>query len=349
MVARAATWPQHVTAPVNRRSVNRRRSQRVATCGPVAHRSGSSCPSDEGRTVENALRDGQSNGSPITGPLGVIKRHHGPRAGGAPTADRSNSTDLRSAPAAPTDDGCASSKSAVATASTIRGGVLVDRRHRRAAASQILEPVASLILAELRTAVATAGGVHPDVEVARCWTRGCARTRSGATANSGLTLPGTTRAVAGGVAARCAVGRFELDEIAGRTPGFVVADLQALVREAAALQAASRRCVRGGDPEIPASGSVGALSVIRPLASVGHRGSNCGSDVGRRRRWSPLPLTRSRAVAATNIRTRSSAWRRLRRGVLCCTGRRAGRDLRGAGHWRPSGRLSVHAVKGAQS
>ena len=60
-------------------------------------------------------------------------------------------------------------------------------------------------------------------------------------------------------------GDLDLDEIAGRTPGFVVADLAALVREAA-LRAASRASTDGQPPKLNQDDLVGALSVIRPLS-----------------------------------------------------------------------------------
>jgi transitional endoplasmic reticulum ATPase len=60
-------------------------------------------------------------------------------------------------------------------------------------------------------------------------------------------------------------GDLDLDEIAGRTPGFVVADLAALIREAA-LRAASRASADGQPPKLNQDDLVGALSVIRPLS-----------------------------------------------------------------------------------
>ena len=58
---------------------------------------------------------------------------------------------------------------------------------------------------------------------------------------------------------------LNLDEIAGRTPGFVVADLAALVREAA-LRAAARASADGKPPALTQDDLTGALTVIRPLS-----------------------------------------------------------------------------------
>ena len=54
-------------------------------------------------------------------------------------------------------------------------------------------------------------------------------------------------------------------EIADRTPGFVVADLAALVREAA-LRAAARASADGEPPKLTQDDLLGALNVIRPLS-----------------------------------------------------------------------------------
>ena len=58
---------------------------------------------------------------------------------------------------------------------------------------------------------------------------------------------------------------LKLDEIAERTPGFVVADLSALVREGA-LRAAARASADGKPPVLTQDDLMGATTVIRPLS-----------------------------------------------------------------------------------
>src|SRR5207249_2060465 len=60
-----------------------------------------------------------------------------------------------------------------------------------------------------------------------------------------------------------------LEEVAARTPGFVVADLASLVREAA-VRAAHREEAAGGDqPAVRAEDFAAALEVVRPTAMDG--------------------------------------------------------------------------------
>jgi SpoVK/Ycf46/Vps4 family AAA+-type ATPase len=129
------------------------------------------------------------------------------------------------------------------------------------------EPVAALILAELRTAVATEGvaliatSARPDQLDARL------RAPELCDRELGLPLPdaGTRKALLEALLKPAPTGDLNLDEIAGRTPGFVVADLAALVREAA-LRAASRASADGQPPTLNQDDLVGALTVIRPLS-----------------------------------------------------------------------------------
>jgi transitional endoplasmic reticulum ATPase len=129
------------------------------------------------------------------------------------------------------------------------------------------EPVASLILGELRTAVASEGvaliatSARPDQLDARL------RAPDLCDRELGLPLPdaGTRKALLESLLRNVPTGDLDLDEIASRTPGFVVADLAALVREAA-LRAASRASADGRPPELKQEDLVGALSVIRPLS-----------------------------------------------------------------------------------
>ncbi|WP_374023104.1 AAA family ATPase [Mycobacterium sp. HNNTM2301] len=129
------------------------------------------------------------------------------------------------------------------------------------------EPVAALILGELRTAVATEGvaliatSARPDQLDARL--------RAPDLCDRELSLPlpdaGTRKALLESLLKSVPAGGLNLDEIAARTPGFVVADLAALLREAA-LRAASRASTDGRPPELNQEDLVGALTVIRPLS-----------------------------------------------------------------------------------
>ena len=129
------------------------------------------------------------------------------------------------------------------------------------------EPVAALILGELRTAVATEGvaliatSARPDQLDARL--------RAPDLCDRELSLPlpdaGTRKALLESLLKSVPAGSLDLVEIASRTPGFVVADLAALVREAA-LRAASRASTDGRPPELNQEDLLGALTVIRPLS-----------------------------------------------------------------------------------
>jgi transitional endoplasmic reticulum ATPase len=131
-----------------------------------------------------------------------------------------------------------------------------------------VEPVAALILGELRTAVASEGvaliatSALPDQLDARL--------RAPDLCDRELNLPlpdAATRKALLESLLRSAptTGDLNLDEIASRTPGFVVADLAALVREAA-LRAASRASSDGQPPQLNQEDLAGALTVIRPLS-----------------------------------------------------------------------------------
>jgi transitional endoplasmic reticulum ATPase len=147
------------------------------------------------------------------------------------------------------------------------------------------EPVASLILGELRNAVASEGvaliatSARPDQLDARL------RAPDLCDRELGLPLPdaGTRKALLESLLRNVPTGELNLDEIASRTPGFVVADLAALVREAA-LRAASRASADGRPPEVKQEDLVGALTVIRPLSRSASEEVSVGnitlSDVG---------------------------------------------------------------------
>src|SRR6185436_19806075 len=129
------------------------------------------------------------------------------------------------------------------------------------------EPVATLILTELRTAVDTPGvafvatSAVPDAIDARL------RAPDLCDRELGLSLPdGSTRKALLEVLLRGVPATdLALDEIGERTPGFVVADLAAVVREAA-LRAAARASSDGQTPALTQDDLTGALSVIRPLS-----------------------------------------------------------------------------------
>jgi transitional endoplasmic reticulum ATPase len=147
------------------------------------------------------------------------------------------------------------------------------------------EPVAALILGELRTAVATEGvaliatSARPDQLDARL------RAPDLCDRELGLPLPdaGTRKALLDALLKPVPTADLSLDEIAARTPGFVVADLAALVREAA-LRAASRASADGQPPKLNQDDLVGALTVIRPLSRSASEELTVGSvtldDVG---------------------------------------------------------------------
>ncbi|OBB95644.1 AAA family ATPase [Mycobacterium sp. 852002-30065_SCH5024008] len=147
------------------------------------------------------------------------------------------------------------------------------------------EPVAALILGELRTAVATEG-VALIATSART-DQLDARLRAPDLCDRELSLPlpdaGTRKALLESLLKSVPAGALDLNEIASRTPGFVVADLAALLREAA-LRAASRASTDGRPPELNQDDLVGALTVIRPLSRSGSEEVTVGNvtlnDVG---------------------------------------------------------------------
>ncbi len=129
------------------------------------------------------------------------------------------------------------------------------------------EPVAALILGELRAAVATEGvaliatTARPDQLDPRL--------RAPDLCDRELSLPlpdaGTRKALLESLLKPAPTGELDFGEIASHTPGFVVADLAALVREAA-LRAASRASTDGQPPKLSQEDLLGALTVIRPLS-----------------------------------------------------------------------------------
>lgn len=143
------------------------------------------------------------------------------------------------------------------------------------------EPVAALILAELRTAVASDGvaliatSARPDQLDPRL--------RSPELCDRELSVPlpdtATRKALLEALLKDVPAGNLDLDEISSRTPGFVVADLAALMREAA-LRAASRASNDGQPPKLQQEDLLGALTVIRPLSRSASASVVAGWQIG---------------------------------------------------------------------
>ncbi|MCA4726325.1 AAA family ATPase [Mycolicibacterium fortuitum] len=235
------------------------------------------------------------------------------------------------------------------------GGVLlisdVDALLPAAAADRTPEPVAALIIGELREAVATRGvafiatsavpvGVDPRLRAPDLCDRELA-----------LTLPdGATRKALLEVLLR-GVPRAELNlgEIADRTPGFVVADLAALVREGA-LRAASRASADGTEPVLWQEDLTGALTVIRPLSRSAAEEVSVGSvtldDVG-----DMVETKQALTEAVLWPLQHPDTFQRLGveppRGVLLYGPPGCGKTFL-VRALASSGKLSVHAVKGAE-
>ncbi|GJF08501.1 ATPase [Mycolicibacterium cyprinidarum] len=213
------------------------------------------------------------------------------------------------------------------------------------------EPVAGLILAELRKTVAAKGvafiatsAVPDNLDVRLRAPDLCDR-------ELGLSLPdGNTRAQLLEVLLRgVPAGDLNLTEISERTPGFVVADLAALVREGA-LRAAARASDDGAAPQLTQQDLTGALGVIRPLSRSATEELSIGSvtleDVG-----DMVDTKRALTEAVLWPLQHPETFERLGvqppRGVLLYGPPGCGKTyvVRALAS---SGRLSVHAVKGAE-
>ncbi len=213
------------------------------------------------------------------------------------------------------------------------------------------DPVATLILAELRSAVGTPGVAFvattavPDAVDPRL------RAPDLCDRELGLSLPdGAVRRQLLEVLLRDVPAReLDLGEIADRTPGFVVADLAALVREAA-LRAAARASENGDAPELRQEDLAGALSVIRPLSRSATEEVSVGSvtldDVGDMVETKQA-LTEAVLWPLQHPDTFARLGVQPPRGVLLYGPPGCGKTyvVRALAS---SGRLSVHAVKGAE-
>ncbi|MQY31091.1 ATP-dependent zinc metalloprotease FtsH [Nocardia sp. RB56] len=213
------------------------------------------------------------------------------------------------------------------------------------------EPVAALILDQLRAAVATAGVAflattsHPAGADSRL------RAPELCDREVALTLPTATvrKQLLQQLLRKVPTDNAPLDEVAARTPGFVVSDLAALCREAA-LRAASRADREHTDPVLTLADLLGALEVIRPLSRSGTEELSTGGlgldDVG--------DMTETKQALTEAVLwplQHPDSFARLGidppRGVLLygppgCGKTFLVRALAG------SGQLSVHAVKGAE-
>jgi transitional endoplasmic reticulum ATPase len=213
------------------------------------------------------------------------------------------------------------------------------------------EPVATLILTELRSAVATQGvafiatSAVPEVLDTRL------RAPDLCDRELGLSLPdaATRNALLEVLLRAVPAENLDLKEIAGRTPGFVVADLSALVREAA-LRAAARASADGKPPALTQDDLTGALSVIRPLSRSATEEVSVGSvtldDVG------DMTTTRQALTEAVlwplqHPDTFARLGIQPPRGVLLYGPPGCGKTFV-VRALASSGRLSVHAVKGAE-
>lgn len=213
------------------------------------------------------------------------------------------------------------------------------------------EPVATMILGELKKAVGTPGvaliatSQAPDAVDPRL------RAPDLCDRELGLSLPdGATRKALLEVLLRDVPAKdLNLSEIADRTPGFVRADLAALVREAA-LRAAARASEDGKAPELIQEDFKGALTVIRPLSRSNTEEVAVGSitleDVG-----DMVETKQALTEAVLWPLQHPDTFARLGvdppRGVLLYGPPGCGKTFV-VRALASSGRLSVHAVKGAE-
>ncbi|WP_459548285.1 AAA family ATPase [Nocardia sp. X0981] len=239
---------------------------------------------------------------------------------------------------------------AVGAAGSGKGGVLLIT-DIDALLPEPAEPVATLILDQLRAAVAApsvallATTAHPAAVDSRL------RTPELCDRELALALPtaAVRKALLEQLLRKVPTGELRLEEIASSAPGFVVADLAALCREAA-LRAAARASRENAEPRLEHEDLRGALEVIRPLSRSGTEEPEIGSlgldDVGDMAETKQAltetvlwPLRHPDSFARLGIEPP--------RGVLLygppgCGKTFLVRALAG------SGQLSVHTVKGAE-
>ncbi|MFD7844329.1 AAA family ATPase [Nocardia sp. NPDC059764] len=219
------------------------------------------------------------------------------------------------------------------------------------------EPVATMILDQLRRAIAL-----PAVAVLATTSNPLgldARLRGPELFDRQVSLPLPTAAVRAALLEqllrKAPTEDLKVDEIALRTPGFVVSDLAALVREAAlrAAARASREHHDSGqdvDPVLRQEDLAGALEVIRPLSRSGSEELSIGNlsldDVG-----DMVETKQALTEAVLWPLKHPDSFARLGieppRGVLLYGPPGCGKTflVRALGG---SGQLSVHAVKGAE-
>jgi transitional endoplasmic reticulum ATPase len=213
------------------------------------------------------------------------------------------------------------------------------------------EPVATLILTELRNAVSTPGvafiatSAVPDAVDVRLRAPDLCDRELGVPLPDGATRKALLEVLLRGVPAN----DLDLDEIGGKTPGFVVADLSALVREAA-LRAAARASSDGKPPALTQDDFTGALSVIRPLSRSATEEVSVGGvtleDVG-----DMVETKQALTEAVLWPLQHPDTFARLGveppRGVLLYGPPGCGKTFV-VRALASTGRLSVHAVKGAE-
>ncbi len=213
------------------------------------------------------------------------------------------------------------------------------------------EPVATLILGELRKAVATprvaliVTSALPENLDSRL------RAPDLCDRELVLSLPdaATRTALLEGLLKPAPTGDLDVGEIADRTPGFVVADLAALVREAA-LRAAARASSDGTPPKLTQDDLLGALTVIRPLSRSAAMELSVGSitfdDVGDMTATKQA-LTEAVLWPLQHPDTFARLGVQPPRGVLLYGPPGCGKTfvIRALAS---TGRLSVHAVKGSE-
>ena len=251
------------------------------------------------------------------------------------------------------EDRLKSVASAVATVRDGGGVLLITDIDALLPASQDrpAEAVSTLILAELRSAVGTRGvafvatsqqpdGVDPRLRAPDLCDR-----------ELGLSLPDAAvrKQLLEVLLRDVPSDELNLDEVAARTPGFVVADLSALVREAA-LRAAARASTDGKPPVLIQDDLIGATTVIRPLSRSATEEVSVGSvtldDVG------DMAATKQALTEAVLWPLQHpETFQRLGvdppRGVLLYGPPGCGKTFV-VRALASSGRLSVHAVKGAE-